>query len=173
MHKTFFMDENKIHSIIMICTANMCRSPIAEALLSRKLQERFDTARWRVESAGTWTVEGRKAAAQVVEVMRRIYGIDLSEHRTRSVSRSLLQPFDLILVMESGHKEAIRVEFPEVAPRVYLLYEMVGQVRDVDDPIGGELTDFEDTVRELDGLITEGFEDIIQLVRGEKPGEME
>lgn len=165
------MDENNLHSIILICTANMCRSPIAEALLRKKLQNRFETARWRVESAGTWAIEGRKVASQVVEVMRRLYGIELSEHRTRSVSRSLLQPFDLILVMESGHKEAIRAEFPEYAPRVYLLSEMVGQVRNIDDPIGGETADFENTAHELDELLTQGLEDIVQLARGDKPGE--
>jgi protein arginine phosphatase len=155
-------------SIILLCTANMCRSPMAEALLWAKLKDRKDTADWRVESAGTWTITGRPVAQKTLEVMQRLYGIDLSEHRSRLVRRSLLRPFDLILVMEAGQREAIQVEFPELASRVHLLYEMVGQVREVSDPIGGTTKDFEDTARELDDLLNHGLETIIQMACGKK-----
>jgi protein-tyrosine-phosphatase len=155
-------------SIIILCTANMCRSPMAEALLRQKLQQREDAADWRVESAGTWTVIGRSVAPKTQEVMQRLYGLDLSPHRSRLVSRSLLRPFDLILVMEAGHKEAIGIEFPELVSRVRLIYEMLGQVRNVTDPIGGTTKDFEDTAHELDKIITQGLEQIIRLAGGDK-----
>jgi len=158
-------------SIMILCTANMCRSPMAEALLRRKLHQRTETADWRVESAGTWTIIGKPAAQKTQEVMQRLYGLDLSAHRSRLVSRSLLRPFDLILVMEVGHKEAIGVEFPELASRVYLIYEMVGQVRNVIDPIGGTTKDYEDTAHELDMILTQGLEKIIRLAGGKKQGE--
>jgi len=74
-------------------------------------------------------------------------------------------------VMEAGHKEAIQVEFPELASRVYLVYEMVGQVRNVIDPIGRATIDFEDTARELDDVLTRGLEQIIRLAGGEKQEE--
>ena len=155
-------------SIIFLCTANMCRSPMAEVLLQKKLQQREDIVDWRVESAGTWTVIGRPVAPKTQEVMQRLFGLDLSAHRSRLVSRSLLRPFDLILVMEAGHKEAIGIEFPELVSRVHLIYEMVGQVRNVIDPIGGKTKDFEDTAHELDNIITQGLEKIIWLAGGEK-----
>ncbi len=158
-------------SIIVLCTANMCRSPMAEALLKRKLEGRPDTADWRVESAGTWTITDRPVASRTLEVMLRLFGIDLTAHRSRLVKRSLLRPFDLILVMEAGQKEAIRVEFPELASRVFLLYEMVGLKRDVSDPIGGAAKDFEDTAREIDDLLTRGLERIIQLASGIRPND--
>lgn len=156
-------------SIIILCTANMIRSPIAEVLLKQKLQLLEDAEDWKVESAGTWTIAGRPVAALTYEVMLRLYGIDLSAHRTQLVSGSLLRPFNLILVMEGGQKEAIRVEFPDVASRVYLLYEMVGQIRSVGDPIGGTTRDFEETAHEIDYLLTRGLENIIRLARGDKP----
>jgi protein-tyrosine phosphatase len=140
-------------------------------LLRQKLQQRMDTADWRVESCGTWTVIGRPVAPKTQEVMQHLFGLDLSAHRSRLVSRSLLCPFDLILVMEAGHKEAIQVEFPELASRVYLVYEMVGQIRNVIDPIGRATIDFEDTARELDDVLTRGLEQIIRLAGGEKQEE--
>jgi protein-tyrosine-phosphatase len=154
-------------SIILLCTANMCRSPIAEALLRQILSKRADSDDWRVESAGTWTMAGRPVASMTLQVMQQLYGIDLTAHRTRLVSRPLLRPFDLILVMEAGQKEAIRIEFPELATRVYLLYEMIGQFRNVGDPMGGSQKDFEDTAREIDGLLTNGLAKIVRLARGD------
>lgn len=158
-------------SIIILCTANMCRSPMAEALLQAKLHARDDTANWSVASAGTWTIIGQPVASKTLEVMQRLYGVDLGGHRSRLVSRPLLRPFDLILVMEVGQKEAIGVEFPELVSRVHLLYEMVGYKRNVSDPIGGTTKDFEDTARELEDLLDRGLENIIRLAGGGKPGE--
>lgn len=158
-------------SILILCTANMVRSPIAEALLWQKLQKEPDSTEWKVESAGTWTISGKPAAQKTIEVMLRLFNIDLSAHRTKLVSRSLIRSFDLVLVMEAGQKEAIRSEFPELSKRVKLLYEMVGQVRDVRDPIGGTTVDFEDTIKEIDNVLSRGLESIVRLARGGKPME--
>ena len=160
-------------SIIILCTANMCRSPIAEVLLQRKLQERTDAEDWKVESAGTWTIDGKPAAEVTQIVMKQLYDVDLSVHRTRVVSRPLLRPFDLILVMEVGQKEAICVEFPELSSRVFLLYEMVDQIRNVGDPMGGSVKDCEDTAKEIYGILTTGFDKIIYLASGKTSEEMD
>lgn len=158
-------------SILILCTANMVRSPIAEVLLLKKLQNEPDSKEWKVGSAGTWTLPGKPAAQKTIEVMQRLYKIDLSTHRTRLISRSLLRSADLVLVMEAGQKEAIRSEFPELSKRVKLLYEMVGQVRDVNDPIGGTALDFEDTAKEIDDVLSRGLVKILKLTRGEKSKE--
>jgi protein-tyrosine-phosphatase len=151
-------------SLIFVCTANICRSPIAERLLRAKIpaygSEECD---WRVESAGTWALEG-EPAARMAQKLLSAHGIDLSDHRSRQVTRELLNQFNLILVMENGHKEAMRIEFPEIAPKTYLLYEMIGLRYEVIDPIGGSTRDFEDTIREIENILTQGFEKISTLV---------
>jgi protein-tyrosine-phosphatase len=146
---------------------------MAEALLRQKLQQREDIADWRVESAGTWTLVGRPVVPKTQEVMQRLYGLDLSTHRSRIVTRSLLRPVDLILVMETGQREAIQIEFPELASRVHLIYEMIGENRNVNDPIGGTTKDFEDTARELDNLLTIGLENILLMASGNRQGEID
>ena len=155
-------------SIMILCTANMCRSPMAEVLLSQKFQQRADTVNWRVVSAGTWTIIGKPVVPKTQEVMQRLFGLDLSTHRSRLANRSMLRPFDLILVMEAGQREAIQVEYPELASRVHLIYEMIGQIGNVNDPIGGTIKDFEDTAHELDHILTTGLENIILLASGDK-----
>ncbi len=135
-------------SILIVCTANVCRSPMAEGLLRTILQEQPRFGDWKVESAGTWVYEGQPASSRTLKVLRE-RGIDMSHHRARGINKELLQAFDLVFTMEKGHKEALLSEFPELAGRVFLISELVGSNKDIIDPMGGELADYEDTAREL------------------------
>lgn len=96
-------------------------------------------------------------------VLNEYWGLDLSEYRSQCVSWELLCQFNLILVMEYGHKEALRVEFPELTDRIFLLNEMVGLNEEVREPYGGTMADYYDTARELDQILTKGIERIIRL----------
>jgi len=149
-------------SILIICTANQCRSPLAEVLLQRQLSERDSTTQWTVESAGTWATAARPAHVQMRKVAEET-GLDLSQHRARNVETLALASYDLILTMEQSHKEALQVEFPAVRKRIYQLTEMVGLSYDVADPIGGPIDDFRGTLHELKRLITFGLPRIIEL----------
>jgi len=111
-------------------------------LLSQMLEEKRIDGDWRVESAGTWGLEGDPAAAGSQAVMNNI-GIDISEHRARRVDYELLQVYDLILTMENGHKEALCMEFPDFSDRIYMLSEMADQKQDIGDPYGGAYSGYE------------------------------
>ncbi len=149
-------------SVLFVCTANICRSPLAMALFRDKVDGEPDES--RVESAGTWALTGEPAAQKSQQVLAE-RGLDVSEHRARSVSLELLSSFSVILTMEKGHKEALQVEFPGISGRVYMLSEMIGSEFDIHDPIGGPLVDFQDTAEEIERILTEGFEKIYRLVK--------
>lgn len=136
---------------------------MAEALFRQKVAARPDAANWRIASAGTWALEGRPAEKLARRTLSQ-RGLDARSHRARVVSAQLLEAFDLILVMEAGHKEALCLEFPQVAGRVYMLSEMVDRYYDIVDPIGGSEMDFEDTADELQKLFDRGMQRILQLV---------
>ena len=157
-----------MHSVLFVCTANVIRSPMAMAIFRARLGP--ESARWRIESAGTWAVEGEPAANRARYVMQA-RGLNLNDHSSRVVTRMLLRQFNLILTMEHGQKEALRAEFPEVGRRVYLLGEMAGIEIDVRDPIGGMTIDFEETALELERLIEIGFERI-SLLAQDQPGSL-
>jgi protein-tyrosine-phosphatase len=143
-------------SVLFVCTANICRSPMASALFRHLLESDPDGNEWRVESAGTWALEGRPAAEKSLQVLEKL-GLDLRAHRSRSVDLPMLRSFDLILTMEAGHKEALCAEFPELAGRVFRLSEMAGLEYDIEDPFGGPLPDFEKTAAELQELLSKSM----------------
>lgn len=119
--------------------------------------------RWEAASAGTWARNGYPAARESQELLAA-RGLDLSQHRSRIVTESLLKTASLVLVMESGHKEALGFEFPAYRERIFLLSEMSGLLSDVQDPVGGTQEDFLDTIRELESLIDQGFPRIIEIL---------
>jgi protein-tyrosine-phosphatase len=161
-------------SILFVCTANVCRSPLAQALFREKLENEGNQGEWRVESAGTWAFEGEHAAAKSITLMEE-RGRDLRSHRSRGVTPQMLRQFDLILTMERGHKEALRAEFPEVGERTFVLTELIDEIRDIRDPMGGFLEDFKTTIRDLEDIIERGYEKILRLVgyttRQDRPSE--
>jgi protein-tyrosine-phosphatase len=154
--------------ILFVCTANICRSPMAAALFHAHLQKaRQDWQDWQVESAGTWAVDG-KIASKYSQVVMTQRGLDIRGHRSRTVTAELLANSDLILTMESGHKEALSMEFPFAAPRIFLLNEMIGNADSIVDPYGGTLQEYEATAALLDQVIEKGMQRILSLA---SPGE--
>jgi protein-tyrosine phosphatase len=147
--------------ILVICTANICRSPVAEGLLRDRLSKR-GLEDWTVGSAGTWAQETRGASANSVKVMSE-YGLDIQDHVARMVEEQHLSEADLVLCMESGHVEALRAEFPDQAFKIYMISEMVGLSYSVHDPFGEPLSSYQRMGADLARLIDNGMDRIVQL----------
>jgi protein-tyrosine-phosphatase len=147
--------------ILVICTANICRSPVAEAILRNRL-EKNGYEGWTVSSAGTWALTKRTAAhnSQIVSAQ---YGLDISSHISRMVEEAYLKEADLVLCMEEGHVEALMVEFPAEAYKIYPITAMSGPTYSVKDPFGGSLLDYQVMIAELTRIIDNGFDRIIKL----------
>lgn len=150
-------------TVLFVCTANRVRSPMAAEMFRALLkQKRNDWRQWQVESAGTWAMPGQPVIGEVQSVLAR-YGLDVSSHRSREVNGDILARSDLVLVMEKNQREALWVEYPEYASRIYLLTEMTGQAYNIPDPIGGSLADYEQAAALIRDLLQEGFDRIVAL----------
>jgi protein-tyrosine-phosphatase len=140
---------------------------MAEAILKRLVADRPDSDQWYIDSAGTWALYGSYPAPMSQFVMQSM-GMDISSHQSKPVSRKLLQNFDLILTMESEQKDSLRFQFAEFANRIYMLSELEGIKEDIIDPIGGELSDYQATARELKRILSDSLDGIYQLTQSNK-----
>lgn len=146
--------------ILVVCTANICRSPVAEVWLRMRLGEQKETESWTASSAGTWAMDANPAAPYSVELMAE-RGLDLSQHESQIVNRALMAQADLVLCMEMGHVEALRIEFPQHSQKIFLISQMVGKRFNVADPYGGSKEDYEQMILTLTKLIDAGIPTIL------------
>jgi protein-tyrosine phosphatase len=156
-------------SVLFVCTANICRSPLALGLFKQKISKEPDASFWKVDSAGTWALEGEPASSKSQFLLEQ-KGIDIHDHRSKSVSLELLRSHRLILTMESGQKEALQSEFPKLKNRIFLLSEMIGQRYDIQDPYTGALDDYRSAMEEIERILNQGFEKICSLAQDQASG---
>lgn len=176
----------------MVCTGNICRSPMAEVMLRTELSRRGCDG-IEVASAGTWAGYGNPAQPEALEVMQN-RGIDLEAHRSRPVDPEELAAADLVVAMTSVHarelgqlaeavgtkmvlmKELVKMEVEECpSPAVEdRLKTLLGGKRpparralDLDDPMGQPVFAYERAARE----IAEGVRRLADLLCGPAPRE--
>ena len=149
-------------NVLFICTANICRSPMAEKFFLQQLEQHGLASAHHVSSAGTWAQEGFSADAVVGRILKEKYGLSLKNHHSKEITKTLIADKDLILVMEKNHREALQIEFPEKYDQIFLLSEMVGQEFDIADPHRRSDQEYEMAIQQIHQIIEYGFDEILK-----------
>ena len=135
--------------VMMVCTGNICRSPMAAGLLAHYMPADIKE-RVEVSSAGTHALEGYKAHEHAIETMAQL-GIDIDHHRARQLTRPLARSADLILTMEFNHlREIQKIQGRKQAePRLLLDFDHQSAEVEVDDPYRNPLSAYQECVHVL------------------------
>lgn len=135
--------------VLFVCTANICRSPMAECILDALAQDRgFEV---RTSSAGTAALVGEPMDPSARRVLEEV-GIYPNGHRARQVDAGMLEASDLVLAMTPEHARALLRLSPEAADRVYTLpgYASGGPDREgIPDPHGQSIAAYRASARRI------------------------
>ncbi|MEN0617499.1 protein tyrosine phosphatase [Klebsiella indica] len=113
-------------SILVVCTGNICRSPIGERFLRRALPDK------KIDSAGTGALVDAGADESAIKIAEK-HGISLGGHKGRQFTSTLSRQYDLILVMEKVHIEQIGRIAPEARGKTMLFGQWLNQ-KEIPDP---------------------------------------
>lgn len=144
--------------VLMICTGNTCRSPMAELLLQKRLATELDCdleslhdRGVEIMSAGIAAQSGGRPSPEAVSIMQE-YGLDLSSHMSQPMSERVVRHADLILTMTRSHRDMLLHQWPEAVSRTRLLCV---DTLDISDPIGGSIDVYRSCANQIDNHLKE------------------
>jgi ribose 5-phosphate isomerase B len=151
-----------VKKILIVDTGNTCRSPMAEMVLKKRLEENNLTDRLLVVSAGL-AIESSRAASRGARFAATSVGMSLENHQARQVLPEQLVEADLVLCMTESHKQLLKNMAQLSAKKVFTLKEYAGESGDVLDPYDKPVEEYVDCLGEISLLIDRSFPKFLEL----------
>ena len=128
------------YTVMMVCTGNTCRSPMAEGIARQMIATQLDmvpkdlgSAGIEIVSAGAFASSGAPVSAEAVRAVAN-EGVDISGHRSSALTRELVDSADVIYCMTDSHREAVLSLVPSAAGKTHRLDPQA----DLPDPFGAD-----------------------------------
>jgi len=155
---------NERRMVLFVCTANICRSPMAQTIFNVLAGERG--LPYRAESAGVADLGQAPMSSSARKVLGEA-GIPAGDHRSRVVTEDMLREASLVLVMGPRHATELSLRFGD-SEKVWLLQEYASGIpdgRELPDPYGGNILTYRASMRQ----ILECVEGVLDRISRERP----
>lgn len=138
-----YFQDSETMKLMFVCTANTCRSVMAEYIFKGMVGKEIEIC-----SAGIMATDGRSPSKNTVMACRN-QGIDVTNHKATNVKRSDIEDMDLVLTLETSHRDTLRKRYPDL--KIYTIKEFNGvdYLYDIDDPFMYDLEVYEATFKEI------------------------
>lgn len=144
-------------TVLIVCTGNTCRSPMAQVILDSMLRKKFSLPPQNgplsgpvfVASAGVSAFPG-SPASQGARAAAKARGLSLAAHQSSPVTRHAVEQADFVFAMTGTHRAAILQAMPEAESKVRLIS---GGAGDVSDPFGGEQAVYDSCADQIEGYL--------------------
>jgi protein-tyrosine phosphatase len=150
-------EADRTKEVLFVCTANICRSPMAEAIFDALVSDAG--MRYEARSAGVAALVGEPIAPKAVAALEEV-GVYPGEHRAKQVIKPMLEGADLVLAMTPKHVATLRRLSGDSSHKIYSLPEYAKGApseEGISDPYGLTMSAFRTCVRRL-------FEDLDRVV---------
>lgn len=140
-------------TLLIVCTGNTCRSPIAEILLRKALESDDQMCDYEVCSAGTFAGSNHPASKHAQKVIKEKQ-LDLSNHRSKLITEEMIDRAKLILTMTQSHLDQLVEIYPKSKHKVYPFRHFMDEsITNVSDPFGGNYSDYERCAQSIEEAI--------------------
>lgn len=143
--------------LLFVCSGNICRSPLAEAMARAALYAAGIDA--VVQSCGTSALTGQRAEVGARAVAADL-GLMLDAHRAQPVTRDLVASASLVVCVTDRHRDHVRQFFPHQRAKIVSYDELTG-LGDIPDPYGGDAADY----RALRDQLEKGMPKIVERIK--------
>lgn len=128
------------NNILVVCVGNICRSPMAEALLKQRYPHK------NIDSAGVGALVGHSADPAVLEIMAK-QEIDITNHVAKQIDEGLAKKADLIFTMSDSQTKWIEERWPFCRGKTFKLGHW--QDKDIADPYKHEMSAFQTAYQDI------------------------
>ncbi len=146
--------------ILLVCTGNTCRSPMAAAWFNRLAAAA--RAPWRAESAGVNAVPDQPMTTQARLALLQAGLTEAPPHRSRMLDGTLAHGAARILTMTGAHRREVLRRCPDLAGQVSTLAEAAGDTGDIPDPFGGDVGEYAECLARMIPLLERVLERLVR-----------
>ena len=154
-------ERTETKKVLFICTANVCRSPMAERLFAHEVSKTDLPKRIISYSAGLSAMDGDKASQNSIDACKEL-GLDITDHKSTGLTRTSLEEASVVFCMTESHRALINMYFdlPQGYP-IFLMREFVEEgSKELPDPYGQDI----DVYRECRDRMLEAIPSLMNWV---------